>query len=60
MPHCQRCGAMYGIYIEGGGVPLHVEDECTAFQRLTEEQRKKLWDVYRIEFKPLDQTKEGM
>lgn len=51
MPHCQRCGAMYGIYIEGEGIPLHAEDECSAFRILTEEQKKKLWDVYRIEFK---------
>jgi hypothetical protein len=49
---------MYGIYIEGEGAPLHAEDECAQFRNATQEQKKQLWDIYRIEFKPVDVSSE--
>ena len=51
--YCRECGVVYGF----SDVPAyHDKRECDWMQRLTEEQKRKLWDVHRIVF---HDTKEG-
>ena len=46
--YCPECGVNYGI---PGSQGLHDGRECEWMKRLTEDQKKTLWDVHRIVFR---------
>jgi hypothetical protein len=45
--HCSICGVGYGFPDRPA---YHDGRECEWMQKLTEDEKRKLWDVHRIDF----------